>query len=64
MANSERKILRGVRAGTKTYTSGMEDELLAALNADDAQRLIDKGHLQGDWSKAKADKAKVETDKK
>lgn len=65
MANSERKILRGVRANGKTYTEGMEDELLIAISAEDAKRLIDKGYLQGDWSKAKVEsKAKVASDNK
>lgn len=50
MANSDRKILRGVRIGAKTYTPGMEDELEAALTAEDAARLTEKGHLEGKWS--------------
>lgn len=28
MANSERKIIRGVRVGGKTYVSGQEDDLI------------------------------------
>jgi hypothetical protein len=55
MANSEKKIVRGVRVEGETYTTGMEDQLETALTAEDATRLSEKGHLEGKWSgKAKA----------
>jgi hypothetical protein len=52
MANSDRKIIRGVRLESKekTYGPGMEDELDALLNAAEVQRLKDKGYLEGQWS--------------
>lgn len=57
MANSERKIIRGVRVGGTTYVPGQEDELASALSPEEASRLSDKGYLEGKW----ASKAKVET---
>lgn len=53
MANSERKILRGVRYGnkrSKTYLPGMEDELNAVLSSEEAGRLSAKGYIEGKWS--------------
>jgi hypothetical protein len=50
MANSSRKILRGVRFGGKTYIAGMEDELAKVLPADEAKRLTKKGHIEGKFS--------------
>jgi hypothetical protein len=50
MANSDRKIIRGVRANNKTYVPGMEDELDALLSADEVKRLSDKKYLEGKWS--------------
>lgn len=52
MANSERKIIRGVLLGDKTYVPGMEDELDALLSASEVQRLSDKGYIEGNWSGA------------
>jgi hypothetical protein len=54
MANSDRKIIRGVRveAKGKTYTPGDEDELNNLLSADEVKRLSDKGYLEGKWSGA------------
>lgn len=64
MANSDRKIIRGVRVGAKTYVPGQEDELDAVLTSDEAKRLSDKGYLEGKWSgKAKAEAAETK-DKK
>lgn len=51
MANSSRKIVRGVRVGNKTYAAGMEDELVKVLSAEDATRLAEKGHIEGSWAK-------------
>lgn len=48
--NSDRKIIRGVRVGSKTYVAGMEDELDAALTSDEVKRLTDKGYLEGKFS--------------
>jgi hypothetical protein len=56
MANSSRKIIRGVRVDSKTYTPGLEDELNKVLSAETAKRLVDKGHLEGGWSGAEAKK--------
>src|SRR5678815_3302167 len=50
MANSERKIIRGVLLGSKTYVPGMEDELDALLSAFEVKRLSDKGYIEGKWS--------------
>ncbi len=49
MANSSKKIVRGVRFGSKTYTAGMEDELAKVLPSDEAKRLAGKGYLEGAW---------------
>lgn len=65
MANTERKIVRGVRVGAKTYVPGMEDELDDALSAEEAKRLTDKGYLEGKFSgKAKPVKAEAPESKK
>lgn len=48
--NSDRKIIRGVRVGDKTYVPGQEDELDALLSADEAKRLTDKGYIDGKFS--------------
>lgn len=53
MANSSRKILRGVRWDGKTYTAGLEDELAKVLKPEAAQRLLQKGHIQGSWQVSK-----------
>lgn len=50
MANSDRKIIRGVRLGTTTYVPGKEDELDALLSASEVKRLTDKGYIEGKWS--------------
>jgi len=50
MANSDRKIIRGVLLGTKTYVPGMEDELDSLLSASEVKRLSEKGYLEGKWS--------------
>lgn len=50
MANSSRKIIRGVRLKGKTYTDGMEDELAKVLPAEDVERLTKKGYIEGSWS--------------
>jgi hypothetical protein len=65
MANSSKKIIRGVRVGSKTYTAGMEDELDIALSAAELQRLSDKGHIEGKWSgkAAELEAAQVEAEK-
>lgn len=52
MANSDRKIIRGVRLGTTTYVPGMEDELDKLLSADEVKRLSDKKYIEGKWSGA------------
>lgn len=51
MANSSKKIIRGVRVGSKTYTTGSEDELAKVLPANAAARLLEKGHIEGAWPK-------------
>ena len=57
MANSSRVIIRGVRVNNKTYTSGMEDELAKVIKPADAERLVNKGHLEGAWPAAKQESA-------
>lgn len=63
MANSERKIIRGVRVGDTVYVPGKEDELDALLSAEEVKRLSDKGYIEGKWSgsatQAKAEKPAV-----
>lgn len=44
-----RKIMNGVRVGKTVFTEGMEDELTDALSQTELDRLMDKGHLAGDW---------------
>lgn len=54
---AERAIVRGVRAGTTTYVPGMEEELSKVLTQEEADRLMEKGHLAGKWTgKAKDEK--------
>jgi hypothetical protein len=63
MANTERKIHRGVQIGAKTYVPGMEDELDTALSPEDAARLVEQGSLEGKWSgkhEPKADSPKAD----
>jgi hypothetical protein len=55
MANSDRKIIRGVRVGATTYVAGKEDELDALLTADEVKRLSDKGYIEGKWSGSAAE---------
>lgn len=50
MANTERKIIRGVRVKDTTYVPGKEDELDALLSASEVTRLTEKGYLEGKWS--------------
>lgn len=50
MANSDRKIIRGVRVKDTTYVAGKEDELDALLSAEEVKRLSDKGYIEGKWS--------------
>lgn len=50
MANSDRKIIRGVRVSGQTYIPGQEDELDKLLSGGEVKRLSDKGYLQGKWS--------------
>lgn len=50
MANSDRKIIRGVHLGDKVYVPGMEDDLDALLSAGEVKRLSDKGYIEGKWS--------------
>lgn len=49
MANSSKKIIRGVRVGNKTYTTGMEDELSKVLPSEASKRLTEKGYIEGSW---------------
>lgn len=57
---SDRVINRGVVIGGKTYTPGQEDELAEVLPQDEADRLVEKGYLEGNWkgSGKKAEPAK------
>lgn len=64
MANSDRKIIRGVRLGTTTYVPGQEDELDKLLSADEVKRLSDKGYIQGKWSGTAAPAAPATTEAK
>lgn len=50
MANSDRKIVRGVTLGNTTYVPGMEDELDSLLSGEEVKRLSGKGYLEGKWS--------------
>jgi hypothetical protein len=50
MANSDRKIIRGVVVGGTTYVSGKEDELDALLSSSEVKRLTAKGYIEGKWS--------------
>lgn len=60
---AERKIIRGVRVGTQTYTPGMEEDLSSVLTQSEADRLMAKGHLEGKWT-GKAKEAKAPTEDK
>lgn len=55
MANSDRKINRGVRLGDKTYVAGQEDELDALLSPGEVERLSGKGYIEGKWSGSAAE---------
>lgn len=50
MANSDRKIIRGVIVNSTTYVPGQEDELDALLSASEVTRLTEKGYIEGKWS--------------
>lgn len=63
MANSDRKIIRGVRLGTTTYVPGKEDELDALLSASEVKRLTDKGYIEGKWSGSAAEPEAEKTEK-
>jgi hypothetical protein len=68
MAKDNREILHGIRVPVsqeatgaekhaKVFTSGMEDELAAALDQKQLDAAVERGDLNGDWkhiSKAKA----------
>lgn len=55
MANSERKIIRGVFLGDKSYVPGMEDELDRLLSSSEVERLSGKGYIEGKWAGAAAE---------
>lgn len=64
MANSDRKIIRGVQVGATTYAAGKEDELSSVISASEVKRLQAKGYLEGSWSSTKvADPEPIEPDK-
>ena len=63
MANSDRKIIRGVRLGTTTYTPGQEDELDALLSSSEVKRLSGKGYIEGKWSGTAAEPESVDKGK-
>lgn len=60
MANSERKIIRGVRVGGKTYVSGQEDDLDKIIAHEHIEELVAKGYLEGKWSGVKTKDSKDE----
>ena len=64
MANSDRKIIRGVLLGDKTYVPGKEDELDSLLSASEAKRLSDKGYIEGKWSGSAAEPEAAKSAKK
>lgn len=55
MANSDRKIIRGVLLKDKMYVPGQEDELDALLSAGEVKRLSEKGYIEGKWSGSAAE---------
>lgn len=57
MASSERKIVRGVRVGAKTYVPGQEDQLNKAIASEHVAELVEKGYLEGKWSGKSASEA-------
>lgn len=61
MANSDRKIIRGVRVKTTTYVAGMEDELDKVLPSSDITRLTAKGYIEGKWTGKNAAAVKTES---
>jgi hypothetical protein len=63
---SDRVIVRGVRVGGATYAEGQEDELAEVLPQDEADRLVEKGYLTGNWkgSGKKAEPTKTDPAKK
>lgn len=60
MANSDRKIIRGVRIGATAYVPGQEDELDALLSPGEVERLSGKGYIEGKWSGSAAEPEPVE----
>jgi hypothetical protein len=64
MANSDRKIIRGVLVGATMYVPGKEDELDALLSASEVKRLSDKGYIEGKWSGGAAEPEPPKTAKK
>jgi hypothetical protein len=74
MAKSDRVINRAVRvevpreggkSSFKTFKPGDEDDLAEVLSNEEAERLVAKGYLEGNWTgkgKAKAEPARTATD--
>lgn len=62
MGKDNRQILSAVRVGGTVYKPGMEDELSAAMNQGQLDRLMDKGALGGDFTSKAAAEAKPETE--
>ena len=73
MAKDNREIIHRIRVmvpsaegrrlpQSKTFTSGMEDELAAAFTQDELKAMFERGDITGNWkSTKKADTAKPAT---
>lgn len=64
MAKDDRVIVHGIRAlvkkgeggrlaQSKTYTSGMEDELAAAYTDAELKAMFERGDITGNWKSTK-----------
>lgn len=64
MAKDNREIIHGIRVmvpseegrrlpQSKTFTSGMEDELAAAFTQTQLKQMLERGDITGNWKSTK-----------
>jgi hypothetical protein len=68
MAKDNREIVHGIRVmvpvegrrlpQSKTFSSGMEDELAAQFSQAELKAMMERGDITGNWKSTKKDAAK------
>lgn len=68
MAKDNREIVHGIRVmeakdgkrlpQSRTYSSGMEDELAAAYTQKELNSMLERGDITGSWKSTKKEAAK------